>query len=450
MTITDESAMRSFFGHEPAMPGGSSPWASAYGRELRDAIVRQAHRQPRSVQRSLGPSELGAECLTGETEIVTRQGIRTIAGLAKEGSAELLVPMLYRGSEVRKRWGRFIQVPVEYFGEQEVFEITLRRNQDTKTVFATANHHWYRSYWSGAQQKQRSQQRLETHELRPGHRLQQLRRAMPRSTTLMPVAVAQGFTFGDGTKGDDYGSKHRPARLSLYHNGKDEALLPYFPGDHRTYPPSGAHAHAYTLVRGLPRFWKHLPPIDESVSFLMSWLAGYFAADGSVTEDGHCKIDSACREHLEFVRDVAAVCGIGYGQVQKNMRRGISGTRPAPSKTPLYRLSLRRRDLPDWFFLIEKHAQRAKAASLAIERDPFWIVESVRATGRTESVYCAITGDASAFALADDLMTGYCDRQVVSKMCGEPVTNHVADPWPSVVGTAVHAWLAEKFDNGTG
>jgi len=38
-----------------------------------------------------------------------------------------------------------------------------------------------------------------------------------------------------------------------------------------------------------------------------------------------------------------------------------------------------------------------------------------------------------------------CDRQIVGKLAGEPVTNHVPDPWPSIVGTAVHAWLAEKF-----
>jgi hypothetical protein len=38
-----------------------------------------------------------------------------------------------------------------------------------------------------------------------------------------------------------------------------------------------------------------------------------------------------------------------------------------------------------------------------------------------------------------------CDRQVVGKLAGEPITNHVSDPWPSIVGTAVHAWLAEKF-----
>jgi len=38
-----------------------------------------------------------------------------------------------------------------------------------------------------------------------------------------------------------------------------------------------------------------------------------------------------------------------------------------------------------------------------------------------------------------------CDRQVVGKFAGEPHTNHVGDPWASIVGTAVHAWLAEKF-----
>jgi hypothetical protein len=38
-----------------------------------------------------------------------------------------------------------------------------------------------------------------------------------------------------------------------------------------------------------------------------------------------------------------------------------------------------------------------------------------------------------------------CDRQVVGKLAGLPVTNHVADPWPSIVGTAVHAWLADAF-----
>jgi hypothetical protein len=38
-----------------------------------------------------------------------------------------------------------------------------------------------------------------------------------------------------------------------------------------------------------------------------------------------------------------------------------------------------------------------------------------------------------------------CDRMVIGKMAGLPVTNHVADPWPSFVGTAVHVALADAF-----
>ena len=38
-----------------------------------------------------------------------------------------------------------------------------------------------------------------------------------------------------------------------------------------------------------------------------------------------------------------------------------------------------------------------------------------------------------------------CDRQIVSKLAGLARTNHVTDPWPSIVGTAVHAWLAGAF-----
>lgn len=38
-----------------------------------------------------------------------------------------------------------------------------------------------------------------------------------------------------------------------------------------------------------------------------------------------------------------------------------------------------------------------------------------------------------------------CDRQVVGKLAQERKTNNVSDPWPSIVGTAVHGWLASAF-----
>lgn len=39
-----------------------------------------------------------------------------------------------------------------------------------------------------------------------------------------------------------------------------------------------------------------------------------------------------------------------------------------------------------------------------------------------------------------------CDRQVAGKFAALPATNHVTDPWPSIVGTACHAWAADAFE----
>lgn len=40
-----------------------------------------------------------------------------------------------------------------------------------------------------------------------------------------------------------------------------------------------------------------------------------------------------------------------------------------------------------------------------------------------------------------------CDRQIAGKLAGIMPTNNVSDPWPSITGTAVHAWLATAFQS---
>lgn len=52
----------SFMGTTPVMSGSNTPAGARYARELRDVIIRQADRQPRNVQRHLGPSEIGVAC----------------------------------------------------------------------------------------------------------------------------------------------------------------------------------------------------------------------------------------------------------------------------------------------------------------------------------------------------------------------------------------------------
>jgi hypothetical protein len=209
-----------FMATAPPAMDGSSPWAQRYAAEIRRAWYAEAEQAPRTLQQHLGPSELGVECFSGDTEVVTRNGIRRIDALAVEGSAELLVPMLYEGSDVRKKWGQFVRVPVVYLGDQHTYTLTLRRGKERKVVRTTAGHRWFRSFYSG---KRKAQEVVVTRELLAGHRLTQLRRAMPRSSSLMPWAVAQGFVFGDGTSGSN-DARHRPAACDRQVVGKMAAL----------------------------------------------------------------------------------------------------------------------------------------------------------------------------------------------------------------------------------
>jgi hypothetical protein len=355
------------------------------------------------------PGDECAFCLQGDTEVATRDGIKPIRELAGT-KPELLVPRTGMNPGLEAQ-GDFVSAPVRSFGKQQLWEITLTSRGADKIVYATAEHRWLltarasRAKDPGHPERPLTDRWPErvTSQLRPGDRLRPLRAFKPTRTHLMPPAVAQGFVFGDGTKG----SGNRPASLTIYDNGKDEALLPFFPLTEpvpydRTDPKTGQQSVARVLY-GLPRFWKDTPPIRESRTFLVSWLAGYFAADGSVADGGQVTLCSASEQAILFARDVAAVCGIGYSPARHKERVGF-GT----EATRLWSIDLRRRDLPSWFFIIKEHAIRAAAANELEARGTYWTVKSVQATDQVEEVFCATVPGAGAFGLADDLLTGNC------------------------------------------
>ncbi len=102
------------------------------------------------------------------------------------------------------------------------------------------------------------------------------------------------------------------------------------------------------------------------------------------------------------MRGIAAVCGLSTGAVLEKSGPGRY------NDGALYALGLRTRDLPEWFFLIDEHAERASQARLRREYPLSWCVEEVRRTGEREEVFCATVEGTGAFGLADGLMTGNC------------------------------------------
>ncbi len=314
-------------------------------------------------------------CLAGETRVLTWEGVKPIRELAG-GTHRVL-----------GRHGDWIDAPFRSFGVQPLMRLTLTRNGVRKQIYATGEHRWFiRSGKTLA-----SSREVTTRDLRPGHRfVSKYPRTRVKNTTPSPFGIAHGLTFGDGTRSGT-GSM---AQLDAV---KDAELLKWFPVSMVTQ-----HGRQL-LVHHLPRFFKDLPPLNESVSYLYGWLAGYFAADGCVSTAGTVMLNSADRKVLEYVRMVCTRLGIGTYGVTEQVRVGFEGREPSS----LFKVVFIDSGLTEEFFLLDQHRLRFRSASKAYERKS-WVVREVLQTDRVEEVFCATVDEGHAFTLEDNILTGNC------------------------------------------
>jgi len=314
-------------------------------------------------------------CLAAETRVLTWDGARAIADLAGG---------VHRVLTARGHW---VDAPFRSYGEQGLLKITMTRNRQRKEIFATDEHRWFVK--AGA--RRTAKREVLTRDLKAGDRLASV---YPRSritlTTPSPFGIAHGFTYGDGTRSGT-------GSVALLCPPKDAVMLKWFPNSLTT--SSGSNL----LVHHLPRFFKELPPLTESVSYLYGWLAGYFAADGCVAKDGTIMLNSADRDDLEFVRDVCTRLGIGTYGITTQIRAGFPGREPSE----LHRVHFVNDDLTAPFFVVPEHRSRFMSAQKKYVRRG-WVVQSVEATDRVEEVFCAEVEDGHAFVLEDNILTGNC------------------------------------------
>lgn len=328
-------------------------------------------------------------CLAGETRVITDSGVREIRDLA--GGVH----------RVMTTGGRWVDAPFYAFGEQPIVRLHLTRNGQKKTIRTTANHRWFAR---GGSDRKRLIERT-TAQLAPGHRLAYVFPCALRTRNggheirPSPFGVARGIVFGDGTLGN------KGSQAMLY-GSKDTELLKWFPLNHTYTRPDAV------VVADLPAYFKtDLPSLRESQSYLLGWLAGYFAADGDVAHDGCISLNSSHRKHLEYVRALCTRIGIGTYGIREYTRTGFADyTRPNGEQgytTPVYRLTLMGSDLPECFFLISDHRRRFLGHQKAYERRG-WTVEAIEDSGEVEDVFCPVVEGTHAFVLEDNLLTGNC------------------------------------------
>ncbi len=324
--------------------------------------------------------KLTYRCLSGETLVKTFDGERQIADLAGG------VHRLLDGD------GKWVMAPVRQYGVERLLKVTLSRNGVKKEIFATPDHRWYIKPRGSYDRTTLTE--VTTSELRPRMRVPSVW-AMTRvgRTTISPVGIMAGFVYGDGSR-TEHGS------VANFYGPKDEAMTRYFGG----FDVIGGGEGLRKIVSGLPRSWKHLPDLDEGLSYLYGWLAGYFAADGCVADDGHITLASA---DLETLNHVIAICdrlGVATYTLGSRERRGINSKVSA-----IHQLSFRGSTLTADFFLNPRHRDRYEAALArrTYERTSWWVA-SVEETSRVEPVYCAEVATTRSFVLSGNILTGNC------------------------------------------
>lgn len=349
----------------------------------------------------IGMGDMIEQCFSGETEIVTQEGIQRLDKLAVEGH-----------TVVKTDFGKWVEAEIKSFGVQKLMKVELSRMGAKKTVYATPGHRWFKLANPSANH---GKVEFTTAELAPGDYLTSTFGRGPQA--MSPFGVARGYVYGDGHRE----SRHlRSSGCAVNVHRKDwDGILPYFEGCRRStvrqHAPGEFGANVsptedsdFVKVTDCPSYFKQVPDLHESPSYLMGWLAGYFAADGSVSKT--VSISSADRSSLEFVADVCARVGIGTQPITSRSRVGIRGI-----ESDLHQITLLKSTIPEWFFVHERHRENFLKITSTTEgyvaqrnRGICWRVEGVEMTDREEEVFCAVVPDTESFVLANDILTGNC------------------------------------------
>jgi hypothetical protein len=401
---------------------------------------------------------MNLECLGRDTGVLTRQGMRPIGELA--GSAQ----------EILTVGGKWATAKFENYGSRRLYKITLRRNRREKTIYATENHRWFR--WNADKEARRYEGSFnpaskvsweDVREIRlkyaegditqkdlaseygitqpaigqiirhgtwknpPAEKKEQATRAFPvkeeavtadlmpgdrlvsgwsknliHSTFPSPFGIAHGMTYGDGSLETSGGGSY----ITLY-GVKDLQMLPYFNGCHVTDPPSEARRNG-RRVSGLPSSFRQRPTLDEGTSYLYGWLAGYFAADGTVSSGGECYLDTAFEDNARFIQHLCTVLGIKTYDYYAYTVPFVQTPQGAVYENhESYRVPIDSASLTKDFFCISEHRARWEGRKERQRREE-WTVIGVERTDQVEEVFCAKVPETESFVIEGNILTGNC------------------------------------------
>ena len=321
-------------------------------------------------------------CFRRDTEFLTLEGLKTFQDFNNGDMTKVL--------NANGAWSDAI---IRNYGRAELYEMTIKKGSRTDIIYTTDNHLWF-------VRKSRNERKYvlrETENLRIGSILREKCRSQADRLVPSKIGIMHGMVFGDGT----YDRKKNHCRIHLC--GDKRELVQYFLDG--TVCTAGNIDQL--VVYGLPADWKQLPNINMNIEYLYGFLIGLLATDG------HCgtgtSISNKSRDVIEYIRSIAALCGIRTGKSRIISNSSSFGD----GYEPRWAVTLERQDIRECMLLRKVHLDNFRKSK---SMEQIWRVEKVVQTGIYEDIWCVEEPETHAFTLGNGVLTHNCAGIVVDDM----------------------------------
>lgn len=361
------------------------------------------------------------ECLAPETLVLTDKGYYPIVEL--------------EGKEVKVLNGNCVWSNVKFFSTSEdyLYEITFKRYTKTITIRCNGTHKWLvkPTQTDKIEQIEKFVTTEELHTIieNEAYKKYCVRKNVVRKLpdALMTVdeypeyihGVIHGITYSDGylckknTNGTYahvlqlVGNKRELGKyIDIAYKRFDFMLFHNSSVDQRR---DDSFVHRFTTTKNL----KELPSLENSKMYLLGFVRGMIAGDGSVSKKDGCFDVSGLKETCEFIDKIAHLVGFETTRINKSNSKGRSTlirNKVCTSKTDTYKVFFSCNNATDEDFLRSFHKNSfIEGKQGKPTRNPGWSIVSVKKTNTKEVLYCCTEPSTHRFTLQGGIDTGNCD-----------------------------------------
>lgn len=319
-----------------------------------------------------------------DTRVLTDAGWRRLGDLEGQEVTLLSSTKKYGRDNSTSSSPTWVKATVSSIEVQPSIQITLEHYNGTQfSIVASENHRWFRRTTTN-----HPWERVSGLDLREGDYLPIVRPA--KNYTLSIFGAQHGLFFGDGTRSNG----------ELHQFGDSVAVLKDLFGPLAS-PVTHRRDDEY-VVRNCPRHWSTPPSTAMDDGYIYGFLAGYFAADGTVSASGQLRLSSSRKEELYSVCSLFEHIGVRTTPI----RLSSSSSNYSESRE-LWETSIYKYDVDDRFFLKDEHKNRWVSAQSSRRSRDYAKVVSITSVGN-QRVLCASVPEYEQFVTEGFVLTSNC------------------------------------------